>query len=330
MEINKELKERVLKDMPVDLNDMEKAIYIYIKLCKILSYKTSYYAHYLKDNGWENRICNITPNNNEVVCYEFSTLLKLFFDIFNFKSIIHTQESGHKHTILSFRNCDIEFDSTKSIVYSDMFLAKINDDIEGIFLKRGNELFSDENLKLAINKIYKIVKLQESTKIEEKINDIKKNVESSPNMSQDELIELFKTAIGDTLLSGVDNLGYLLLLNNILSPKRDLLRVNLAGCFVDKDNSKKASAGAIIGINKNGFRSGDNKDTMFYWYHDDCGLVDSNERTIMSNLNNHKIYFCSEPTGPGMQRWGMFPNVSFDVFLTPGDVANIVDASKSK
>lgn len=333
MKVSRELRDFILKNMPSNLTDLEKAIYIYIKLCKTLSYKMSYYAFYKKDDGWEDRLCNITPSNNEVVCYEFATILKLLFDVFNFNSSIYSKGLGHKSVMLYFDDYNIDFDSTQSIIYSDMLFSKVNDELLGITLRKLGKSFNDDDLKVAIEKVYKIIKFQESAEIEKRLNDIKNTVESNPNIDQDEVVKLFKTSVENTLLTGVDNLGYMLLLNDILSPEKKLLRVNFMGCFIEDNGSKKASAGAVIGVNKKGFEKRghyDNSNTTFYWYHDDCGLINSSEESIFSGLSNHELYLCNDETGPGLTKFGMFAKVPKDSFLTPYQVSEIVDSSKSK
>lgn len=73
--VNKELELAVLKDINPQFNPLEKAIFIYIKLCKILKYDEKYYLycsiplndlinyHYKKSY-----INKITPTNNNSVC----------------------------------------------------------------------------------------------------------------------------------------------------------------------------------------------------------------------------------------------------------------------
>ena len=44
IKLNKDLEQKIISNMPEDLSDLEKAMYIYIKMCKTLSYDEEYYA----------------------------------------------------------------------------------------------------------------------------------------------------------------------------------------------------------------------------------------------------------------------------------------------
>lgn len=73
--INPELRALILDDMPKNLSLPEKSLYIYFKMCMTLRYDDKYYNRAdIEQHQNINQIKNITPQNPNVVCTDFSAI----------------------------------------------------------------------------------------------------------------------------------------------------------------------------------------------------------------------------------------------------------------
>ena len=146
VEINPELRERILADMPEDYSDIEKCMYIYIQMCKTLTYDQEYYVTNQRGPRTEKHktlsyIPTITTDHNNAVCYEFSSIYGKLLNEMGIKhEFVETYLFGEKlpygdgHTYLTFR-CGkylVNADSVTSILNSDMTNAKIDRQLNGI------------------------------------------------------------------------------------------------------------------------------------------------------------------------------------------------------
>lgn len=118
---------------------MERAIYVYTKLCQIFSYDPVYY--FKEEAGNHSSIANIenyNEENNEVVCYEFAYILS---DVLKDMGISHIKERNNEeqkfqnsHTNISFLVDDfvIFADSTTTVEAGDLSSSKYSLDLKGI------------------------------------------------------------------------------------------------------------------------------------------------------------------------------------------------------
>lgn len=75
--LNNELRRAIVEGMPEDATDLEKAIYIYIRMCKLFTYDDEYFAvnqrgEAAKKHKSTDYISSITLENNKIVCFEFN------------------------------------------------------------------------------------------------------------------------------------------------------------------------------------------------------------------------------------------------------------------
>ena len=83
IKIDSDLEKVIMDGFPYDASELEMAIYIYIKMCKVLTYDEEYYAVNQMGVATEkhrstSHIALITPQNNQVVCFEFN-IMAIFF-----------------------------------------------------------------------------------------------------------------------------------------------------------------------------------------------------------------------------------------------------------
>ena len=77
--LNPALQNYVLNDIPKEYNKFQQAIYVYAKLCSVLNYDSGFLASdhqgpLQKMHKNPNRLETISPQNTDIVCYEFNAL----------------------------------------------------------------------------------------------------------------------------------------------------------------------------------------------------------------------------------------------------------------
>jgi len=101
IKLNPELIETVTKDIPNHFDTTEKAIYIYIKLCDLLSYNTSYITHYRQTHQTQSEISyieQVTSTYNQIVCYNFTSIFGRFLSMMdlNYEILILKNINNYK------------------------------------------------------------------------------------------------------------------------------------------------------------------------------------------------------------------------------------------
>lgn len=243
--LNQELKNSILSSIPNDYDELEIAIYIYIKLCQIFSYHGEYYifdGDKLVAHKHEN-VYNLSTfdfNNNEIICYEFTAIYAKFLDLLNIKFKVKYKKDlkifGGQHTNLKFYVNDliVYADAVTSILNGDLFRSKMALDLVGIQCEN-----NDCKLKyFFVNKLFKIYNKNKETKNIEYINNLS-TIINSLNI-YDKLV-MFSNISNSLFKNYVDCMSIMLFLkNNYLSEQEkdvcDMLIVKNNNC---KDIYKK-------------------------------------------------------------------------------------------
>lgn len=175
IKINSDLKNEIICDMPSNFSLVEKAIYIYIKMCKVLTYDEEFYVFnqetnvQLKHLDMRN-LTKITPDNNKVVCYEFNAIYAKFLyeiGITDFELLgISGMVFNGRHQKLNFTvdEYEIEADSTTSSINGDMNKAKLNSPLVGLKCRNIDEKLI-RKFNMLISKVYSIIVRQELEKL---------------------------------------------------------------------------------------------------------------------------------------------------------------------
>ena len=146
--VSPKLEKVILKDMPEDYSSIQQAIYIYIKMCKTLTYDQEFYAVnqrgvVAKRHEELDHIKDITPTKNNVVCYEFNAIYSHFLTKLGINYNIEskssfkddgTQAYGGAHAFLNFRDGKflIKADSVESIFNGDLSNLKQCSKVTGL------------------------------------------------------------------------------------------------------------------------------------------------------------------------------------------------------
>ena len=295
--LNEELKQKILEGMPQDISNLDKAIYIYIKMCKLLTYDDEYYA--VNQRGVAtlkhkdvNYITTITPEKNEVVCFEFNLMYsKLLSELgINFASDyknMFEDSYGEGHASLEFRSDKfiVNADSVTSILHGDLMQAKLNQKLVGLECKNKNEQtkkeFNDE-----LSKMYQLIaeqerkedkteKVEHTQTLEELLYEYCKSTDNIKSVDLDEKLSILIDKVNSKKMVGIDNLSYLLQLRKILftdDERKDNISISVIRDNNDEKDEKVATSRAIISMNREGFDNNP-ESNIYYYYNPNHDLV---------------------------------------------------------
>ncbi len=275
--LNPELIEAITKDIPANYSTLEKAIFIYIKMCKILSYNDEFFAAKQRGLAAEKHrmidyIETISPQFPEVVCYEFNAIYaKMLHSLgINFQRECFSWKNkyGDGHENLSFRvgKYIIEADSSRQILTGDLFNAKVGSSIKG--LKCRNQNFDtymdfDEILR----KVYKDIKKEDKSTFSEAL----KEYEELTNAKQARIpfntrFDLFLEKIRTSSFNGLNIMSYILRLVNVLFTEEE--REHYIDFEIIRDNNPKDEDKIVA----------------------TCGIITMNEKGILKDEEHNKYY----------------------------------------
>lgn len=275
--LNPELIEAITKDIPANYSTLEKAIFIYIKMCKILSYNDEFFAAKQRGLAAEKHrmidyIETISPQFPEVVCYEFNAIYaKMLHSLgINFQRECFSWKNkyGDGHENLSFRvgKYIIEADSSRQILTGDLFNAKVGNSIKG--LKCRNQNFDtymdfDEILR----KVYKDIKKEDKSTFSEAL----KEYEELTNAKQAHIpfntrFDLFLEKIRTSSFNGLNIMSYILRLVNVLFTEEE--REHYIDFEIIRDNNPKDEDKIVA----------------------TCGIITMNEKGILKDEEHNKYY----------------------------------------
>ena len=275
--LNPELIEAITKDIPANYSTLEKAIYIYIKMCKILSYNDEFFAAKQRGLAAEKHrmidyIETISPQFPEVVCYEFNAIYaKMLHSLgINFQRECFSWKNkyGDGHENLSFRvgKYIIEADSSRHILTGDLFNAKVGNSIKG--LKCRNQNFDtymdfDEILR----KVYKDIKKEDKSTFSEAL----KEYEELTNAKQAHIpfntrFDIFLEKIRTSSFNGLNIMSYILRLVNVLFTEEE--REHYIDFEIIRDNNPKDEDKIVA----------------------TCGIITMNEKGILKDEEHNKYY----------------------------------------
>lgn len=333
--VDAELKNFILSDIPDKFNDLEKAIYVYIKMCKVLTYDEEYYAVNQKGPLSEKHktienISNITLNNNKVVCYEFNAIYSYLLHTMgikykNFVGKVNSRgkqseeefddefnEYSEGHTFLKFR-CDnflVKADSVTSILQGDIMQAKLNQPLRGLICENINETtkksfseimnkvyryIADREVKISQNEVGKVESFEEVVSQFISITDKLKPVDIK------EKVDILINKVNSTKMNGIDAYSYLLQLRKILFTQQEQ-NENFKISIIRKSNENHADVISIIST-----RIPDENGEMIvnrYMFKPGFKLIHVSKEELQTNFDNKTMGYIEDddPIIPGIKR----------------------------
>lgn len=310
VQLDPELRTAILSGIPEDSTQLEKAIYIYIKMCKLLTYDDEYYAVNQKGPATMkhkdvNYVSTINLTNNRVVCFEFNLIYSKLLDELgikfrsDYKNMIG-EAYGAGHANLEFRSGKflVGADSVTSILQGDIMRSKLNQPLVGLRCVNKNQNTQQE-FKTAVTKMYELLAKQELQSsetpqvehietFEELMTEYARTTTNIQNVSLDEKLSILIDKVNSTRMVGIDSLSYILQLKKVLF--NELERTNNIGISVIRSNdtidaNRTAMACAIISVNKEGFETAPDQ-TVYYYYSPNNELIPISREELQSKFND--------------------------------------------
>lgn len=309
--LNPELRNAILEQMPSDASNLEKAAYIYAKMCSILTYDNKYMAANQKGEATEKHrsldyLEQISPENNEVVCFEFNMIYaKMLNELgLNFESTYSNnldgwQETyGDVHANLKFRDGKfiVMADSVSSILGGDIARAKLGLPLIGFECESENKRTQQE-FQESVSRMYELVKQQEREKSSWNKYDLL--TENLKPVEFDEKKSILLERLNSTSLRGIDAMTYALQLRKALFSEQE--RKENVSVVVLRNNEvagqgPKLEAGAVIAMNGANLDEQPNE-TSYYYLSSDRELTSLTLEDIKTKLENG-IFEYIERKGP--------------------------------
>ena len=326
IQINNDLKQSIISDIPEDATDLEKAIYIYIKMCKLLTYDEEYYAVNQKGIATEKHkstdyVSSITLENNKVVCFEFNLIYsKLLNELgihfsSDYKGMVG-EAYGDGHASLEFRSGKflISADSVTTILQGDIMQAKLNQPLVGLKCINRNQQTQQE-FKESLTKMYQLIAHQENSLSENKqvehiqtldelLEEYSHVTTNIQDISLNERLSILVSKVNSTGMLGIDSLSYVLQLRKILFTEEQ--RKNNIGITIVRNNEpfeegKIAMASAIFTLNGQSFVETPDQN-VYYYFNPNYELVPITKEELQTRFNDGKFEYVEkdDPRIPGI------------------------------
>ena len=326
--LNEELKSAIVKDIPSELTQLEKAIYIYIKMCKLLTYDEEYYAINQKGEAANKHkdldyISKISLDNNGVVCFEFNIIYSKLLDELgihfssDYRALSKDGEAyGDGHVDLEFRSGKflVRADSVTSILQGDIMQAKLNQPLVGLRCKNKNYKTHDE-FKASLSKVYNLIARQDKSievtknvehtqtleELLEEYSRVTKNIQDVPFA---ERLSILIDKVNSTNLVGIDAYSYVLQLRKLLFNERQRdnnIVVSIVRNNEPTEEEKVAMPKAIIAFNLHSFNIYP-EITKFYYYSPSSKLVPVTIQELQDKFDNNIYEYITkdDPKIPGL------------------------------
>lgn len=320
VKLDNELKSSILDGLPEQASELEKAVYIYIKMCKAFTYDEEYYAINQQGKLAEKHrtidyIKSLNKDNKKLVCYEFNAIYaNLLSELgINFKSFYATtdkEEYGRLHAYLKYRigKYIIHADSTTSILSADLMNAKVNNELNGLWCSNRNKETKNE-FEEVVEKMYNLINKQENEKrpekeqsFEELIQEYGQKTTNFKEIPVKDRVDILVTAVDEKKLEKSDAFGYAKYLTELLNDGNDF------GIFIigyDPNNSNQnPTTTAIIWMNDSEaepffFETGEETSLeygrcTYFIYNPNTEMVKIPYQDLKEKFNNGEYYYLGE------------------------------------
>ncbi len=327
--IHPELRSAILDGLPQTASNLEKATYIYIKMCKILTYDSEYYAM-----NFQNRvvllkhsniatIANITPTNNQVVCFEFNLIFARLLSELGLKFATNYRDAdeshyGLAHSSLEFRADKflVVADAVTGILGGDLLRAKINRQLVGFKCLNSNPETQKEFQK-AIYDMFNLINSQEQAKelppSRQEFNEVLAAYENTTKNILDipllERLSILIARINASFVVDIDYVSYALILRKMLFSDQEMndnIFIKIIRNNVPTDANRLAMSSAVIAFNPIGFQSSPDK-TTYYYFSTNWGFTPISKSELEAKFTNHELEYLDKgsTTIPNINPGGM-------------------------
>ena len=312
VELNPDLHDAIIEKMPEGISRLEKAAYIYAKMCTILTYDNRFMAANQEGEAAEKHksldyVSQISPENNEVVCFEFNMIYAKMLDEqgLHFKSEYKDmigEYYGYGHANLEFRDGKfiVQADSVASTLGGDIVRAKLGLPLAGFECESKN-IFTQKEFQDKVNAMYELVQSQEREN--DPWNEYDSLTENLHPVEFDEKKAILLDKLKTTSLRGIDAMGYALQLRKALfseQERRDNISVVVLRNNAVNGEGPKLEAGAVIAMNGSNFDD-QPSETSYYYLSSNRELSSITLEDVKGRLNDGIFEYIerNDPKIPG-------------------------------
>lgn len=299
-QLNSELIDYINKDMPQNYTPLQKSLYTYIKLCKVLTYDPEFYANnqsgmIARKHREIERLETITPQNSQIVCYEFTQIFAKFLYDLGINYIVDGGvDYGTGHANLSYRAGDyvVEADSVTSILGGDLFNAKVNNALVGLKCKNKNKQ-AINNFNNICRQVYEdIIEKEDIQNYDEALFDefldMLDDLCVKEQVGIEQKVRIFKKQSKDINLPDIEKLTYMLRLSKAIFAEEidsnQFEAVILSKKSIVDGYNIKSMPTIIFSFNEKSFKTAPEKTT--YKTLDEKGqLIDITKESIIKGYN---------------------------------------------
>lgn len=212
--VDPNFRNEILRSIPRDMSQLEKAIYLYILLCRTLTYDPVFFAYEQKKDTRDihksiDYLAKINKRNNKVVCYEFNSLYGYFLNELgiHYETSYKENDPYGRHASLTFRvdKYIVSADSVTSILSGDLVNAKTDHKLNGLVCINNNS----NTIKEFTETRDRIQAMFRTKSRETFLRAFRETVNYSKLPLDQKVVSMVKKA-NDKKLAPMDTLGYIL------------------------------------------------------------------------------------------------------------------------
>lgn len=284
--INEQLYEEVFKYHKNTYSSLETAMYVYVRLCELLTYDQGYYASPKTDdvNKLED-VNNISLTNNAVTNYEFLLLYTALLREMKIRYTLDNRLLGGNadKASITFRSGEylVKVDTLSDVLNSDFTNAKINAPLTGLICLNQNQISKRKFEEL----FYKIIKELIETKkerilFEGSLQEYHNKYARTDLSFKDKFYVLLKD-IARPNLKGIDAIAYQKKVFENLFGNDDRISINFISSMINNYKDYTYTPLTIITLKTN--------DEVRYY------MIDPNHQNIVERISESELeeYFLS-------------------------------------
>lgn len=312
IKLHPDLEKYIFNKMPKDYSKIEKAIYAYIKLCRMSTYDAEFYAEGQSEEVNNKHtdaahLSEICPKNNEVVCYEINKIYaQLLRDMgIKYEVMAELGEYGHGHSNLTFKANDflVKADTVSSILGSDILNTKTHSPITGLKCQNANKDMQ-ARFDRVVKKVYDDIKTREPSPYVEGDTIDKWGelltifIEDPVDVTMKEKIDLFTDVAKTNKLPLTERIAYLTKVYNKMFSKDKMTYMTIVSQKKEENKFKKPT----LVITYNDVHKITNIVHNKYVLLDDGEWKHIPRATLQDMFNNGKLSYISDHVIPGINR----------------------------
>lgn len=245
--------------VPEEFTLLEKAIYLYIKLCTIISYDREYYAVNQRGDSVKKhqKVSYVSKIKSEAVCFEFNIIYAYLLDKlgipFEIYPSLDSYGEGHSYLIFIVDKYIVRADAVTSILDGDLFASKTGNSLEGLACLNKN-CDTASKFNEAFSRVYDYIRdsLDYRAKFYQKVSNLDELIKifgkHNPVISFEERVKMLIEYVSYSNLEGMDAFSYLLYLRKQLFSTSELNKIDIRIVKNNAPSAKKREAMPIAVI----------------------------------------------------------------------------------